>query len=232
MQLTRSVAAIIPALDAAPSVGDVVQGTLNQIDTVIVVDDGSTDETANISRKLGAVVLVHSTNLGKGAALRTGFTHAWGLGFEGVVTLDADGQHLPDEIPKVIGMWETGADLVLGTRDHLFAEMAGTRRASNRISSRLISFAAGVDLPDIQTGFRVYSRRLLETTGFPENRFEAESAVVVRAAQRGFEIHMVPIELGFSDGRCTSHYRPVVDSLRIARAVIGARLRSMGNRSV
>ena len=88
-------------------------------------------------------------------------------------------------------------------------------------------FAAGVRLADIQTGFRIYSRCLLEATGFPEDRFEAESAVVVRAARRGFRIATVPVELGFADGRSTSHYRPVIDSLRIAEAVIRARLGTM-----
>jgi glycosyltransferase involved in cell wall biosynthesis len=230
MQLTRPVAAIIPAFQAAPSVGQVVRGTLDLIDTVIVVDDGSTDGTAKAARESGAEVIVHPRNLGKGAALRTGFARVWDLGYEGAVTLDADGQHLAAEVRKMFEAWESGSDLVLGTRDHLFAEMAGIRRASNRISSRLISFAAGVKLADIQTGFRIYSRHLLDTTGFSGDRFEAESAVVVRAAQRGFKISTVPIDLGFSDGRCTSHFRPVVDSLRIAKAVIAARLMSIGRR--
>lgn len=232
MSSTRPLAAIVPALDAAPSIGAVVRGTMKVLDVLIVVDDGSSDQTARVARECGAEVIVHPKNLGKGAALRTGFDRAWNLGFDGVVTLDADGQHLPDEIPKMFGSWQSGADLVLGTREHLFEQMAWIRRVSNQVSSRLISFAAGTDLPDIQTGFRIYSRNLLESTGFPEDRFEAESAVVVRATQQGFKIHTVPIELGFSDGRCTSHYRPVIDSLRIARAVIGARLRSFGGRSM
>ena len=223
MKLSRAVAAVIPALDASPSVGEVVRRTLAQMGNVVVVDDGSADNTAEAARKAGAEVITHPRNRGKGAALRTAFALLWERGYEGVVTLDADGQHLPEEIPHLLEVWESGADLVLGTRDHLFREMAWIRRASNRVSSRLISFAAGVTLPDIQTGFRTYSRNLLESTGFPENRFEAESAVVVRAARRGFKISTVPIHLGFPDGRCTSHYRPVIDSARIARAVIGAR---------
>jgi hypothetical protein len=102
--------------------------------------------------------------------------------------------------------------------------MVWLRRASNTLSSRLISIAAGTRLVDIQTGFRIYARELLDATGFPESRFEAESAVVVRAARRGFRIATVPVDLGYADGRSTSHYRPVIDSLRIAEAVIRARL--------
>jgi hypothetical protein len=111
--------------------------------------------------------------------------------------------------------------------------MSRVRRNSNRWSSRLISIAAGRQVHDVQTGFRVYSKTLLDATGFPENRFDAESAVLVRAARRGFRIDAVPIELGFVDGRATSHYRPIVDSLRIARSVIRARFEPVrGGRSV
>ena len=86
------------------------------------------------------------------------------------------------------------------------------------------ALAAGQCLADIQTGFRFYSRRLIERVGFPGARFEAESAVVVRAARRGFRVVSVPVHLGFADGRTTSHYRPLLDSLRIAGAVTRARL--------
>ena len=218
-----AVAAVIPAYNAAPSVGNVVRQTLDFVEEILVVDDGSTDTTADEARAAGAEVLVHSENRGKGAALRLGFSTLFERGIEGALTLDADGQHLPGEIPVLLAAWEGGADLILGTRDHLFAEMSRVRRTSNGLSSRAISFAAGRPVSDVQTGFRIYSRTLIEATGFPEDRFEAESAVVVRAARRGFAIEAVPIKLGFADGRCTSHYRPLIDSLRIARAVIRAR---------
>lgn len=217
------VAAVIPAYQAAPSVGAVAQGALALLSEVLVLDDGSTDATAEEARRAGARVVSFPENRGKGAALHAAFTDLFGRGFDGVITLDADGQHLPEEIPKLLAA-APGADLVLGVRDHLFAEMSALRRASNRLSSKAISFAAGQPLSDIQTGFRFYARRLVETVGFPESRFEAESAVVVRAARRGFRIVSVPVRLGFADGRTTSHYRPLLDSLRIAGAVIRARL--------
>ena len=217
------VAAVIPAYQAAPSVGEVARGTLAQISEVLVLDDGSTDGTADAARRAGARVISFPENRGKGAALRAAFTDLFGRGYDGVITLDADGQHLPEEIPKLLAA-APEADLVLGVRDHLFAEMSALRRASNRLSSKAISFAAGKPLADIQTGFRFYARRLIETVGFPESRFEAESAVVVRAARRDFRIVSVPVHLGFADGRTTSHYRPLLDSLRIAGAVTRARL--------
>jgi glycosyltransferase involved in cell wall biosynthesis len=221
--MTESVAVAIPAYDAGSSVADVVRRALALIPNVLVVDDGSRDETCREASDAGAEVISHRRNLGKGAALRLAFSELFGRGFKAVVTVDADGQHLPEEIPKLIARWGQGGDLVMGTRDHLYAEMSRARRASNTLSSRAISFFAGVDLRDCQTGFRLYTRELIEKTGFPEPRFEAESAVIVRAARRGMSILAVPVRLGFADGLSTSHYRPVIDSLRIAAAVARAR---------
>lgn len=218
-----SVAAVIPAFQAEPSVGDVVRRTLEQLPTVLTIDDGSNDGTAKEARLAGAEVVSQGHNQGKGRALWVAFQQLFGRGFDAVITLDADGQHLPEEIPKLLAGAEDGTDLVLGTRSHLFGEMSKLRKTSNRLSSRAISILAGEPLDDIQTGFRLYRRRLVEGTGFPEARFEAESAVIVRAVRRGFRIHAVPVELGFADGRTTSHFRPLVDSFRIALAVLRAR---------
>ncbi len=233
------VAIAIPAYQAAPTVGQVVRDVLAArsaglaiLPEVLVVDDGSTDATAAEARQAGARVISLPVNQGKGAALAVAFADLFGGGGGGdrgataVVTLDADGQHLAGEIPKLLAAAAPDADLVLGVRDHLFTGMSRVRRASNRLSSRAISFAAGQPLADVQTGFRFYSRRLIERVGFPEKRFEAESAVVVRAARAGFSVLTVPVHLGFADGRTTSHYRPLIDSLRIASAVTRARFQA------
>ncbi|HEX2465581.1 MAG TPA: glycosyltransferase family 2 protein [Thermoanaerobaculia bacterium] len=215
-------AVAIPAYEAAPFVGSVVERTMAVIRDVLVVDDGSRDGTASAARATGAEVHVLPNNLGKGAALRTAFDILFSNGFTGVVTLDADGQHLPEEIPRLLEA-AGHADLVLGTRDHLFDQMSTLRRCSNRLSSRAISWAAGQPVTDVQTGFRFYARELIERTGFAGQRFEAESAVVVRAVRLGMRVATTPVRLGCADGRATSHYRPLTDSLRIGAAVVRSR---------
>ena len=216
-------AVAIPAFDAAESIAAVARRTLAMAAEVVVIDDGSRDGTGDVARACGVTVLTHAVNLGKGRALKAAFDHLFARGCDAVVTIDADGQHPPEEMPKLLAPWRDGADLVLGTRDHLYAAMGRVRRASNGTSSWLISHVAGAELPDCQTGYRLYTRHLIETVGFPEPRFEAESAVLVRAVRAGFRVVGVPVRLDKADGRATSHYRPIVDSLRIAGAVARAR---------
>lgn len=222
--MNGNLAVAIPAFMAARTIGDVIRRAQALGVAVLVVDDGSTDGTGDVARTCGVTVLAHPVNEGKGRALKTAFDHLFAQGYDAVVTIDADGQHPPEELPKLLAAWRDGADLVLGTRNHLYGAMGRVRRASNGTSSWLISQVAGTSLPDCQTGFRLYTRRLIEAIGFPEPRFEAESAVLVRAVRKGFRVAGVPVRLDKADGRATSHYRPIVDSLRIAGAVTRARL--------
>jgi glycosyltransferase involved in cell wall biosynthesis len=223
--MSRRLMALIPALDAEKTLEPVVHGVLGFIDDLIVVDDGSSDATSAVARAAGARVIRHPENRGKGAALKSGFERALAEGFDAVLTLDADGQHLPGEIPRLIDAWTaTEADLVIGSRAHLFAGMLGRRRGANRFSAWAISKAAGVKVGDSQSGFRIYSARLLRTLPMKANGFDAESEVIVRAGRSGMPILSVPIELGFVDGISTSHYRPVADTLRIAWTVAKTRL--------
>jgi glycosyltransferase involved in cell wall biosynthesis len=221
--VSRRLAVAIPAYEAEDTAANVVRRALAINASVVVVDDGSRDGTGDAARACGVTVLTHEVNFGKGRALNTAFEHLFAEGFDAVATIDADGQHPPEELPKLLAPWRDGADLVLGTRAHLYRSMGRVRRASNGTSSWLISHVAGAELPDCQTGFRLYTRTLIETIGFPEPRFEAESAVLVRAVRSGFRVVGVPVRLDKADGRATSHYRPIVDSLRIAGAVARAR---------
>lgn len=218
------VAVAIPAFDAAATVGGVVRRTRALGYFVAVVDDGSSDDTAGEARRAGAdLVLSQPENRGKGRALRLAFDELLCRGYDVVVTLDADGQHLPEQIPTLLAAAGEG-DLVLGTRDHLFTRgMVWHRQLSNRFAAGTIGWLGRIRLRDAQTGFRLYHRRLIETVGFPEPRFQAESAVLVRAGRHGFRVVSTPVEIAQVDGRGTSHFRPVLDFLRIVGAVVRAR---------
>jgi glycosyltransferase involved in cell wall biosynthesis len=219
-----NVFALIPALNAEHTIGDVVRDCRQHVDTVVVIDDGSTDRTGDVARANGAIVLRHDVNRGKGASLKTGFAYAVENGYDGVVTLDADGQHLPSEIPKILRAHEeTRADLVIGGRAHLFGEMLPRRRLANRFSAWTIARCAGTNVTDSQSGFRFYSARLLRAVKLQTNGFDMESEVIVRAGRGGFTILTTPISLGFIDGVSTSHYRPLKDTIRIAWTVMRAR---------
>ena len=134
---------VIPAYNEAATVASVVQGVIVAGHEVVVVDDGSSDATAEVARASGATVVSLPENRGKGAALRLAFERLFGAGFEAIVTLDADGQHVPEEIPRLLEHRDV-ADLVVCSRVHLFAEMGRVRRTSNRLSSSVISLLAGV----------------------------------------------------------------------------------------
>lgn len=218
--MSERLVALIPALNAATTIADVVTATLAELQPALVIDDGSTDGTGDAARAAGALLLRHEVNRGKGAALKTGFRWALENGFDGVITLDADGQHLPAEIPKFIRARETSrADLIIGGRAHLFAQMLPRRRMANRFSARSISMVSRALITDSQSGFRFYSAELLRTIPLRTNGFDLESEVIVRAGRRGIAIETISIELGFVNGVTTSHYRPLKDTLRIAWTV-------------
>ena len=218
------VLALIPALNAEGSIGNVIRDCKAVNEDVVVIDDGSKDRTAEIARAAGAQVVTHAVNRGKGAALKSGFAYAIEHGFDAVITLDADGQHLPREIPKFLAAHaECGADLIIGGRAHLFGEMLPRRRFANRFSARCIAYAAKTDVTDSQSGFRLYSARLLAAIRLRSDGFDMESEVIVQAGCRGFKVITIPIDLGFVDGQSTSHYKPLGDTLRIAWTVIRAK---------
>jgi glycosyltransferase involved in cell wall biosynthesis len=224
-RVSERIAVIIPALNAAATLERVVFDARRQLDPVIVIDDGSTDATGEVARAAGATVLRHGVNRGKGAALKTGFAWILENGFDGVITIDADGQHLPAEIPKFLReRAEGGADLVIGGRAHLFGGMLPRRRTANRFSAWSISMVSGATITDSQSGFRFYSANLLRSVKLRTDGFDMESEVIVRAGRRGFRIVTIPIELGFVDGIATSHYKPLLDTLRIAWTVLRARV--------
>jgi glycosyltransferase involved in cell wall biosynthesis len=186
------IAALIPAYQAAAQLGEVltrIQRAAPDL-TVLVLDDGSRDATAEVARMFGVRVHSFAGNRGKGFALIAGFELLRDC--DGVVTLDADGQHPPEFIPMFVRAFEAGADLVLGARVRTL-DMPVGRRWANAMSSGWASAMAGQRISDSQSGFRLYGRRLLERTPITPGRYEVETEVAVRAARLGFRLAEVEI---------------------------------------
>jgi glycosyltransferase involved in cell wall biosynthesis len=222
--MSERFAIVIPALNAENSIEAVVRGCRKELPDVVVVDDGSGDRTSNAASAQGALVLRHPKRRGKGGAMKTGFAWALAHGFDGVIGVDADGQHLPSEIPKLLRCRaETGADMVIGGRSHLFAQMLPRRRRANRFSTWAIAMLSGTAITDSQCGFRLYTAQLLRKFPLRAEGFDMDSEVIVRAGRAGLKLEMIPIEMGFVDGITTSHYRAVRDTLRIAATVLRVR---------
>lgn len=212
--------AVIPAYNAArhlPAVIDRVAGHVRR-DHILVVDDGSADETRAVAARAGATVVPHAQNQGKGAAIRTGLARAQELGPQFAILLDADGQHNPDDIPAFVARQrETGADMVVGNRLVRAANMPWLRKATNYVTSAVVSLLAGRHVPDSQNGYRLV--RLAHFKKFPltTSRYEIESEMIIRAGRAGGKIASVPVETIYGDER--SFINPFVDTGRFLRMV-------------
>jgi glycosyltransferase involved in cell wall biosynthesis len=208
-----TVAAIIPAYLEEKHVGDVTRRTLQQLDNVLVVDDGSTDTTAETARNAGAEVIVHEQNRGKGESIKTGLRHWLDRGFTYVVILDGDGQHLPEEIVFFLeAASATHAELLIGTRMNNVRDMPHLRRAVNRYMSRQISWLCRQEIPDSQCGFRMVHRSVIPDILGGADRFDYETEMLIIASRKGCQIESVPITTVYSDEVSSIH--PVRDTLR------------------
>jgi glycosyltransferase involved in cell wall biosynthesis len=215
--VTSDVVVLIPALNAARSIGPLIAEAKQHVERVLVVDDGSSDGTGDVARAQGAVVIRHDVNRGKGGALKTGFAWVLEQQLDGVITLDADGQHLPRQIPLFLEHRRaTGADLIIGGRAHLFDGMLPRRRMANRFSAWAVAKASRTNIQDSQSGYRFYSSRVLREIPLRSEGFDLETEVIIRAGVRGLRVEQIPIDLGFVDGLSTSHFKPLLDTLRIA----------------
>jgi glycosyltransferase involved in cell wall biosynthesis len=208
-----TVAAVIPAYHEEKHIGDVVRRTLKQLANVVVVDDGSTDATAEEARKAGADLIVHEQNRGKGESIKSGFRYWLEHGATYVIVLDADGQHLPEEIVHFLTAAEaTGAKLLIGTRMNNVRDMPLVRRAVNRYMSRKISRACRQEIPDTQCGFRMVHRDIIPDILGGTERFDYETEMLIVASRAGCDIASVPISTVYSDEVSSIH--PVRDTIR------------------
>jgi len=207
---------LIPAFNAEKTLNAVVIECHTLGFPLIVVDDGSTDNTVSKLPALKLTLLRHATNLGKGSALRTGFEWAMQHGFDAVITLDADGQHDASAIPLLFSAAEkSGVDLMIASRFTQFEEMSGLRKFWNRFGVWCMRKRTGFDITDSQSGFRFYSSRLLQGVKLSCKGYNLEMEILIKAWKCGFSIGSTPIAARVADGRPTSHYRPFSDTWAI-----------------
>jgi glycosyltransferase involved in cell wall biosynthesis len=217
------ITALIPAYQEAPRIAAVVEAVARHL-PVVVVDDGSTDDTAGRAESAGATVLRQVPNAGKGAALRAGFRDALAAGSIAVVTLDADGQHDPAEIPAFLAVFrERRPGLIVGRRD--FSEMPRARRASNVLGGVAVSLALGRDVPDNQSGYRLIGRELMQAMlASEESGFEFEVEMIARCIALGLPIEWMPIRTIYagepSHIQPWRHFREFLRVTRKARRIV------------
>lgn len=228
---THRVAALVPAYDCARTIADVVRGAASKCERVLVIDDGSSDDTAAVARAAGADVIRHDVNRGKGAALRSGLVRLLADGFTHAFSVDGDGQHLAEEMDRLLDESRSAPGaIVLGARRIApDQEVAPIKRFGNEFANWWVSLAAGRELQDTQTGFRVYPIAATLELGVHAARYEFESEVLILAARRGIDIRTCEVAVYYPPpGERISHYDPWVDTCRIIVTVVSflVRLRS------
>jgi len=218
-----TIAACIPAFDEESTIAKVIIRALKHVDKVVVVDDGSRDDTALIAERLGAVVVRHERNLGYGAAIRSCFNSARDLNADVLVTLDADGQHDPDQIPRLIEPVREGlADIVVGSRflgGSGKTEAPRYRQAGIRVLTRFTEAASRTEFTDAQSGFRAYGRRAIEEIVPAEQGMGVSVEILMKAVEHKLRILEVPVTVEYK-GLDTSTHNPLYHALDVLASVI------------
>ncbi len=210
------IAALIPAYREAVAIADVVHRTIPHVDLVLVVDDGSPDETAALAKAAGAEVIIHAVNQGKGAAMKTGMKTLSDRGFDFILLLDGDGQHAPEEIPRFTAPARDGsAYVVVGNRFENVKGMPIVRRMVNSLMSRIISNACGVRIPDTQCGFRLVRSSLVSYIMGSSDHFDFETEMLLLASRAGFTIQSVPVSTIY--GAEKTKIRPMRDTIKFIK---------------
>jgi len=211
---------IIPTYNEADAIAELVRNVKEQELEVVVVDDGSSDNTFRISEDNGATVLRNLNNEGKGASLIKGFSYALTKDFDAVITMDGDGQHLPSEIPYFIRLAKySGSDIFIGNRMLKKKDMPLIRILTNKLMSWFISSLVKQKIPDTQCGFRLIKKEVLKKINLHTRKYETESEIIIQAARRGFKIESVPIKSIYAGQK--SQINPLIDTLRFIRFISG-----------
>ena len=206
------VVVLIPAFNVEQQIGPLIRQIKSHLSEVVVVDDGSADDTAERAKEAGAVVLRHTENLGKGKAIQTGIQYVLTLDVQGCLLLDGDGQHSPEDIPVFLQAASEGADVVLGNRMGRSRQIPWLRRWTNRAMSFIVSRLIKTDIPDTQCGFRLIRRGILSKLKLEASRFEIDSEILVEISRHPCRIVSVPIRVLYQGEK--SAIRPIRDTRR------------------
>ena len=216
----HKICVVIPCYNVAYVLADILaQLKLESVD-VVVIDDGSTDATTEIALKYKVKVMKNNHNLGKGASLRKGFDYALSQGYEAIIAMDGDGQHLPSDISNFLKIESVrpDADMIVGSRMSHPAGMPLVRRLTNIFMSGLISWICGQGIPDSQNGFRLIRSRLLGKLELNSNKFEIETEIILKAAAGGAKIISIPITSVYKNH--PSGISPLLDTFRFIRFIL------------
>jgi glycosyltransferase involved in cell wall biosynthesis len=218
--ITNTIAVLIPAFNAESSLAELVRRLRTAMGNIpiVVVDDGSTDRTSEVAGSLGAVVLQHEKNRGKGSAIQTGFDYLCQQpGIEFVLTMDADLQHSPDDVSKFLAaQQQTNADIVIGWRGRTGTRMPVHRRLSNSLTSALVGLRTGIKMKDSQCGFRLIRRSVIEMTKLESAGYEAETEFLIKAARHGSKIEFVPVQTIYGTEKShMTHWTTTVNFVKI-----------------
>lgn len=216
--LNPKLAILIPAYNASQTLPELIRkiGDEFPCKDIIVVDDGSQDDTIKVAIKAGVTLLGHPVNRGKGEALRTGFQYAVQNNYDFVITLDADLQHKPEELKLFVEVSQNGSyDLIVGTRDFSFKNMPFERVVTNFVSSAILTLLSGQKIRDSQSGYRMISSRILREVKLKCRKYDLESELLIKAGRKGFRIGLVPISTVYEGSR--SFINPLVDTGRFIK---------------
>ena len=217
--MSSNICVIIPAYNAARTLGDVVRGAMRHISKVIVADDGSTDATGDIASSAGAEVITIAENRGKGNALKLLFQKATQEGYDTVISMDADGQHDPKEIPQFMAEhMRHPACIVVGTRMHEKEKIPRARYNSMHIARFYVSLVANQFVEDTQSGYRLYPLSIIRGLKLVTEKYVTETELLMKAGDMGKQIRFVKIRTIY--GENGSHFRPITDVALITAYVV------------
>jgi glycosyltransferase involved in cell wall biosynthesis len=209
---------LIPAYNASSTISELIEriSVFADRDDIVVIDDGSEDQTHANAQRAGAVVLKHRMNRGKGEALKTGFRYALKKNYRVLFTIDADLQHDPSSISDFLQRADKDfSGIIIGTRDINLRKMPFLRWLTNNLTSAILSVLSGQTIRDSQSGYRFISTRVLERTKLKGKKYDLESEILVKAGRIGFKIDSVPIKTIYRGSK--SFINPFVDTGRFIK---------------